>query len=103
MNNDTSTIPPLPLHNQMPTADAGKRKVKKTEKARVLEENTDSDGCWRKQTHMSVGPRKERKRITCIDKIDRHRLAIDKDTGSCAHIHPCSVLSLFAHGPFSFV
>ena len=53
--------------------------------------------------HMSVGPRKERKRITCIDKIDRCRLAIDKDTGSCACIHPRSVLSLFVHGPVSFV
>lgn len=48
MNNDTSTTPLLPLHNQMPTADVGKWKVKKTEKARALKENSDLDGMGKK-------------------------------------------------------
>ena len=65
MNNDTSTIPPLPLHDQMPAADAGKRKVKKTEKARALEENTDSDGMGKK-----VKAKKDKKRCKpCVKAI----------------------------------
>jgi hypothetical protein len=38
-----SDTPPS-LHDQMPPANAGKRKVKKTKKAKALEENTNSDG-----------------------------------------------------------
>ena len=65
MNNDTCTIPPLPLHNQMPAADAGKRKVKKTEKVRVLEESTDLDGMGKK-----VKAKKDKKRHKpCIKAI----------------------------------
>ena len=38
-----SDAPPS-LHDQMPPANTGKRKVKKTEKAKALEENTNLDG-----------------------------------------------------------
>jgi hypothetical protein len=39
---DMSDAPSSP-HDQMPPAHTRKRKVKKTEKARALEQNTDSD------------------------------------------------------------
>ena len=59
MEDDTSTLPLNPLHDQMPAADTRKRKVKKTEKARALEENTDSDGVGKKSKARKAKKRRK--------------------------------------------
>lgn len=55
-----SDTPPS-LYDQMPPANTGKRKVKKTEKARALEENTDSDGAQKVKRQ-----RLKKKPVTCV-------------------------------------
>jgi hypothetical protein len=68
-HDDTS---PSPLPVQMPSTHTGKRRVKKTEKARALEENTDSDGPAKKgKERKGKTPKKKkclpRARATPID------------------------------------
>ena len=79
MNDDTSTIPPLPLHDQMPAADAGKRKVKKTEKARALEENTDSDGMGKK-VKAKKDKKRRKPRVKAISLPEGHSDGSSDDT-----------------------
>ena len=53
---------PSPLPDPMPSASFGKRRIKKTEKARALEDNSDSDGPGKK-TKQRVEKARVKKRM----------------------------------------
>ena len=72
LHDNAPSLSPLPV--QMPSANAGKRRVKKTEKARALEENTNLDGPVKKV--------KERKGKTLKKKCLPHVRAIPDDAAS---------------------
>ena len=67
---------PTPLHNQMPPPNAGKRKVKKTEKARALEENTDSD-----VGKKARGRKFKKRRVACVKAVRDGDSSSDENPG----------------------
>jgi hypothetical protein len=64
------------LHDQMPLPQTGKRKVKKTEKARALEQNTDSDG-----GHKAKKRKVKKKRIARVKRIPEGESSSEDDQG----------------------